>query len=150
MDEIIKLNRTNMYEYFRQTKEFVFLDEVEVIPGKSALGRKYVSSEEWYFAYHFPGNPIMPGVFQMEAMMQTGGLIVNTLPAKKELSILFDSAKNIKIFSMIRPEDEMLAKVELLSYRRGIIRLTGQVETAGWITAQMEFTLIAPSEVIRI
>lgn len=144
------MNRDNMYEYFRQTKEFIFLDEVMVYPGEYAVGKKYISEEEWYFKYHFPNNPMMPGVFQMEAMMQTGGLIVNTLPGKKEASILFDSAKNIRILSMVRPNNIITTNVRLISYKRGIMKLEGQVELKDKIISKMDFSLILPNELPKI
>ncbi len=144
------INHTNMQKYFRQSKEFIFLDEIEVIAGKSAIGRKYLSEKEWYFPWHFPSNPVLPGVFQMEAMMQTGGVIVNTLSEKQDKAILFESAKNVKIASMLKPNQSFTTYVELLSYKRGIIRLSGKVESQGKITAQMEFTLIVPSELPRL
>lgn len=85
---MVHLDYRNMQEYFRQTKEFIFLDKVDIEPGESAKGTKLMSSQDWYFQYHFPGNPVMPGVFQMEALMQTGGLIINTLEGKKEIPVI--------------------------------------------------------------
>ena len=150
MDKYVKVDKNNMFDYFRQTKEFIFLDEILIIPGKSATAKKYISKEEWYFKYHFPNNPIMPGVFQMEAMMQTGGLIINTLEGKRDLKILFDSAKNVKIISMIKPEMILTTDVKIISYKRGIIKLQGEVKVEDKLMSNMEFTLVAPDELIRI
>lgn len=150
MEDLIRLDKSNMYDYFRQTKEFIFIDEIEIIPVKSAIGTKYISGEEWYFKHHFPDNPIMPGVFQMEAMMQTAGLIINTMPEKKDLSVLFHSAKNISVTAMIIPSTTIIAQVDLISYKRGIAKFNGKVFDNTKITSTMEFTLIVPDEIIKI
>ena len=53
---MVHLDYRNMQEYFRQTKEFIFLDKVDIEPGESAKGTKLMSSQDWYFQYHFPNN----------------------------------------------------------------------------------------------
>ncbi len=146
--EPILLLREDMPKYFRQTMEYVFLDKINVAPGQRAEGEKYVTENEWYFQYHFPGNPIMPGVFQMEALMQTGGLIINTLPDKEQLRLYFSESKSAKIYGSVVPGDTLKTYVEMRSFRRGIAWFDGKVEVDDRITCQMQFSLIAPDELI--
>lgn len=150
MEDKLILDYKNMQEYFRQTKEFIFLDKVEIIPGKSAEGVKLASSQDWYFQYHFPGNPMMPGVFQMEALMQTGGLIINAMEGKKELSLLFGECKSVKIRKSARPGDILKTNVILESYKRGIAWFRAEAYIEGKVSCTMQFSLVAPSEVRQI
>lgn len=140
----------DMYDYFRQTKEFIFIDRIEVEPGVRATGIKNVKEEDWYFQYHFPGNPIMPGVFQMEALMQTGGLIINTLPGKKDLKLYFGECKSVRINDSVRPGDTLKAVVELKTYRRGVAWFDAKAMVGEKVSCKMTFSLIAPDEVGQI
>ena len=150
MSEKIVLTYESMQEYFRQSVEFIFLDRVEILPGQSAEGTKLVSAQDWYFKYHFPGNPVMPGVFQMEAIMQTGGLIINTLEGKKELSLLFEGCKDVRIYGSVRPGDVLKTSAVLLSYKRGIAKFRGESKVREKLLCTMEFMLISPGEMKNI
>lgn len=147
MEEKVILTSENMKEYFRQSSEYIFLDHVEIIPGKSASAVKMVSAQDWYFQYHFPGNPVMPGVFQMEAIMQTGGLIINALKGKKNLSLLFRSCKSVRIHKAVRPGDVLKTRVILNSYRRGVAWFQGEALVGDALSCTIEFSLIAPDEI---
>ena len=150
MADHVILNDTNKTEYFRQTEEYIFLDEIDVIPGQSASGVKRIFPNEWYFSMHFPGNPVMPGVFQMEAIMQTGGVIINTQSGEKELELMFLDANTVKIKQSARPGDILKTFVELISYKRGIATFEGKAYTNGVLSCEMNFRLIAPSEMVVI
>jgi 3-hydroxyacyl-[acyl-carrier-protein] dehydratase len=139
----------DMYDYFRQTSEFIFLDRIEIEPGVSAVGEKQVK-EDWYFKYHFPGNPIMPGVFQMEAIMQTGGLIINTLPEKKELIQYFGGCKSVKVNESVHPGDILKTYAELKTYKRGIAWFEGKAMLGDKVSCKLTFYLIIPDELGQI
>lgn len=150
MEEKLILNYENMQAYFRQTTDFIFLDKVEIMPGKSAEGIKLASAQDWYFRMHFPGNPVMPGVFQMEALMQTGGLIINAMEGKKELPLMFGECKSVRIRKSVRPGDILKTHVALQSYRRGVAWFQAEAETEGEVSCTMQFSLVAPSEMQQI
>ncbi|MCI9478335.1 MAG: 3-hydroxyacyl-[acyl-carrier-protein] dehydratase FabZ [Lachnospiraceae bacterium] len=146
MEETMILDYKNIKSYFRQTVEFIFLDRVEIVPGVSAEGMKLVSAQDWYFKYHFPENPIMPGVFQMEAVMQTGGLIINAMEGKKEFPLLFHSSKSARIYKGVRPGDILKTEVVLETYRRGIARFHGKASVGGELSCELDFSLISSNE----
>ncbi len=83
---------------------FLLLDRLEVeIPGEKGVGTKNVTMNEEFFQGHFPGNPVMPGVLQVEAMAQTAGAIVISGREKKEsgknAGVLFMSIDGVKFRS---------------------------------------------------
>lgn len=139
-----------LHSYFRQTPEYIFLDSVEVIPGSSAVAKKVLSDSEWFFEYHFPNNPLMPGVFQMEAIMQTAGLIINTLPDKKDLRLYFRETESVKILESARPQDHLDVEVTMISYKRGIAWFEGSLSVNQKVSCKMKFSLIAPDELIQM
>lgn len=144
----IELDYRNILEYTKDVQEYLFVDKVTV-EGNKAVGRKVVSSQDWYFCIHFPGNPIMPGIFIMESIMQTGTFIVTTMPGKKEISLLFDSNESTKFYKGVRPGDTLKTSVEMLSYKRGIVKFVGEGYIEEELVCKMKFTLVVPEELIK-
>ena len=87
---------------------FLLVDRLEVeIPGEKGVGIKNVTMNEEFFQGHFPGNPVMPGVLQIEAMAQTAGAIVVAGKgdfADKKRSVLFMSIDGVKFRKPVKPE----------------------------------------------
>ena len=143
----VVVDETNIPQFFRQTREYIFVDYVEVIPGNEAVGHGRTSANDWYFAYHFPNNPVMPGVFQMEAIQQTAGLIINTIEGKESNQIYFLSAETVKIKRRIGPDSEYVTHVKVIEKRRGIWKFEGDLEVDGKKSCQMIFSLVDANEV---
>jgi 3-hydroxyacyl-[acyl-carrier-protein] dehydratase (EC 4.2.1.-) len=87
-----------------------------------------VTYNEWFFQGHFPNNPVMPGVLQIEALAQTGGILcINAMPPG-EYNTYFLKIDNCKFKAMVKPGDTMLMKLELIEpIRRGICVMRGTV-----------------------
>lgn len=152
--EKLLLDWSNMDTYTKVPIGYRFVDKVEVIPGKEAIGTKAVSSLDWYFKVHFPGNPVMPGVFLMEAMQQTGLFIVTTLPETKEKLMLFQGCKNMRMYKSVRPGDIIRTYVTLRSYRHGVADFEGKVNILEGdkeiLACTMAFTQIVESQLLKI
>src|SRR3990170_6422319 len=93
---------------------FLFVDKiVELEPGKSAVGVKNVTADEWFFQGHFPGYPIMPGVLIIEALAQTGAVAILSLPENKGKMVLFAGIDKVKFKREVKPGDQLLLEVEI-------------------------------------
>ena len=87
---------------------FLLIDTIEELePGVRAVGRKNVTFNEPYFAGHFPGNPVMPGVLILEALAQTGAVAILSLPENRGKTAYFAGIDKAKFKQMVRPGDTL-------------------------------------------
>jgi len=107
---------------------FLLIDKVIELTSTEIVGVKNVTYNEWFFQGHFPNNPVMPGVLQIEALAQTGGILcINAMPPG-EYNTYFLKIDNCKFKAMVKPGDTMLMKLELIEpIRRGICVMRGTV-----------------------
>ncbi|ARC88850.1 3-hydroxyacyl-ACP dehydratase FabZ [Rhodovulum sp. MB263] len=125
---------------------FLMIDRVtDIIPGKSAVGLKNVSINEPHFKGHFPSKPIMPGVLIVEAMGQTGGVLVGKSVdlADDDLLVYFMGMDKCKFRRMVVPGDVLELHVTVKrggSKKVKIWKFEGVAKVGGEIAAEAEFT----------
>ena len=119
---------------------FILVDKILEMSENHIIGLKNISMNEGFFQGHFPGKPIMPGVLQIEAMAQTGGiLILNTVPDPQNYLTFFARIKDAKFKYPVVPGDTLVFKLELISpLRRGIIHMKGKSFVDGKIASEAE------------
>jgi len=119
---------------------FLFVDKILEISENHVVGLKNVSMNEEFFNGHFPGKPIMPGVLQIEAMAQAGGvLILNTVEDPQNYLTFFAKIDNAKFKYPVVPGDTLIFKCELLSpLRRGICHMKAQAFVDGKLTSEAD------------
>jgi UDP-3-O-[3-hydroxymyristoyl] N-acetylglucosamine deacetylase/3-hydroxyacyl-[acyl-carrier-protein] dehydratase len=118
---------------------FLFVDKIIELTDTVIVGVKNVTFNEWFFPGHFPNNPVMPGVLQIEALAQTGGILcINAMP-EGQYDTYFLKIDNCKFKQMVKPGDTMLLKMELTApIRRGICEMRGTVYVGGKVATEAD------------
>ncbi len=120
---------------------FLLVDKIIELSDTCIVGVKNVTYNEWFFMGHFPGNPIMPGVLQIEALAQTGGILCINSSPEGQYDTYFLKIDNCKFKAKVVPGDTMLLKMDLLEpIRRGICKMRGTVIVGNKICTEAEMT----------
>ena len=132
-------NTQEIMEILPHRHPFLLIDTIEELePGVRAVGRKNVTFNEPYFAGHFPGNPVMPGVLIIEALAQTGAAAILSLPENRGKTAYFAGIDKAKFKQMVRPGD-------VLTLETQIIRTKGPIGV-GEAVATVDGRLVAKAE----
>ena len=121
---------------------FLLVDKIIDLSTTAVVGVKNITMNEWMFQGHFPDNPVFPGVLQVEAMAQTGGLLAlaNT-PDEEQWDTYFLKIENCKFKEKVIPGDTMIIKMELKEpIRRGIVHMQGYCYVGNKMVSEAELT----------
>ncbi|GAB3340224.1 bifunctional UDP-3-O-[3-hydroxymyristoyl] N-acetylglucosamine deacetylase/3-hydroxyacyl-ACP dehydratase [Marivirga atlantica] len=121
---------------------FQLVDKIIHQDHKTVIGIKNVTINENFFQGHFPNNPVMPGVLQIEAMAQTGGILVlSTVENPSNYWTYFLGIDNCKFRRMVKPGDTMVLKCELMApIKRGIAKMIGTAYVGNHIVSEATLT----------
>jgi len=121
---------------------FLLVDKIiDLVPRERVVGIKNVTINEPFFQGHFPGHPIMPGVLILEAMAQTGGiLLLDTQANPEEKLVYFTGIDKVKFRKPVRPGDQIRFELDMLKYRKTICRMAGKAYVDGDLVCEAELT----------
>tara|TARA_B100000745_G_scaffold165559_1_gene108370 strand:- start:198 stop:650 length:453 start_codon:yes stop_codon:yes gene_type:complete len=144
----MKLSRKQIIKIQKNRDPYLLIDyATKVVPGKSVEGYKILKKNEWFFKVHWPGDPNMPGMLQVEAMVQMSSLIIFTLPNISGKTLYLADSNNIKFFKKIVPGDKLKIVSKLISNSRGLYKFESEGYVRKKIACKANFTLILPGSV---
>ena len=110
---------------------------------------KNITFNELFFQGHFPDAPIMPGVLQLEAMAQAGGILLSRITGERSYIPLFMAIDNARFRKAIVPGDQMRIEVEVLTRRSKILKIRGKVLTDGQLASEAELLFMLTNDKMR-
>ena len=138
------LNTAEIMEILPHRHPFLLIDTVEELEsGVRAVAKKAVSFNEPYFAGHFPGNPVMPGVLIIEALAQTGAVAILSQPEWKGKTAYFAGINHAKFKQKVVPGDVLTLETEIIKVKVpiGIGKATAYVDGKIACIAELTFAI---------
>lgn len=141
-DKPISLDVMQIMEILPHRYPFLLVDRItECVPLKYSKGYKNLTANEMFFNGHFPNNPIMPGVLQVEALAQTAAPIILTQEQYKGKLALFAGVDNCRFKNVVRPGDRFDMEVELIKIKGPIAKCHAKGFVDGKLCIEAELTV---------
>ncbi|MBO5208196.1 MAG: 3-hydroxyacyl-ACP dehydratase FabZ [Lachnospiraceae bacterium] len=135
------LTAKQIMEIIPHRQPFMLIDTVEELePGVKAVAKKCVSYNEPYFAGHFPGEPVMPGVLIVEALAQTGAVAILSQPEFKGKTAYFAAINSAKFKGKVTPGDVLTLETEIIKVKGPIGVGSAKAYVDGKMVVQAELT----------
>ena len=130
-------------EVIPHRQPFLLIDAIEELePGKRAVGRKCVTFNEPFFAGHFPGEPVMPGVLIVEALAQTGAVAILSQPDFKGKTAYFGAINNARFKQKVVPGDVLELELEIIKQKGPVGIGSAKATVNGKLAVSAELTFV--------
>ena len=141
------LDLNQIKEYQQNRNPYLFVDYIDkLVPGEISNGYKMLSKDEWFFKVHWPGDPNMPGMLQVEALVQTSALALTSLPNNKGKLVYLISADRLRFIKKILPGSKLVLNTTIKDYKRGIANVEGKAFVDNALVCSADFKIIMPEE----
>ena len=136
MSEIV-LTVEQIKEMLPHREPFLFIDAITKLEANLIEGYRDVKAEEFYFAGHFPGMPVMPGVLMVEAIAQAGILLVCEVREKRlGRKTLFAGIEKVRFRRQVQPGDRLLLSADIVSGRSSVYKIHGTAKVGGELACE--------------
>ena len=143
---MLKINGLSIISHvFRKAKEANISIDLDL--NSKHYGYKDFKSADWFFKVHWPGDPNMPGMLQVEALVQMSSLAILTLPNNKGKIMYLVSSDKIKFIKKIIPNSRFNLESKIKYFKRGIASCEGSGFVNNELVCKAEFNLILPEEI---
>jgi len=144
----MKLSKKQIIKIQKNRDPYLLIDyATKVVPGKSVEGYKILKKNEWFFKVHWPRDPNVPGMLQIEALVQMSALSILSLPGNKGKVMYLTSANNMKFIKKIIPNSRLYIETKITSFKRGLAICEGMGLIQEELVCKAEFNLILPEEI---
>ena len=142
------LDKEQIYQYQQNREPYLMIDFAsEVIPGVSAKGYRDFKKDDWFFEVHWKNDPNVPGMLQIESLVQMSALSILSLPGNKGKVVYLVSADKLKFIKKILPETRFYIETSVKNFKRGLAICEGKGFINKELACKAEFTLIIPEEI---
>lgn len=144
----MELNRDQILEFQQNRDPYLMIDHVtDVEPGNYSKGYKQLTEKDWFFKVHWPTDPNMPGMLQVEALVQMSSLAILTLPGNKGKILYLTNVDKIKFKKKIIPNNKLFLDTKIIKFNRGFAKCKGEGYVNDELACEAEFNLIMPDEI---
>jgi 3-hydroxyacyl-[acyl-carrier-protein] dehydratase len=138
------MNRQEIFDAIPHRDPFLLVDEILERTDARIVGSKTFSGEEWFFAGHYPGHPLVPGVLLCEAAMQCGAILLSSHLAADHGKVPVATRMNdVRFRRMVRPGETIIMEVELTERLADAFFLKAKLVVEGKVAVRFEFACTA-------
>lgn len=152
MDNYIKLSKQDIVKKIGVLEPYIYVYEAECLSGKCGKGYTIFPRSEWFFDCHFPNKPVVPGVFQLESLMQLSSLVLYVSEDIETTNMR--KIENAIFYEYVKPDEKMYIEINIDSFRRGIIKSSGETyvirNEQKILTCRASFELILPNYMVKL
>ena len=141
----MELNKVQILQYQRNEPPYLMIDHAtEIVPGVSSKGYKKLDAKEWFFEVHWKGEPNMPGMLQLESIVQMSALALLILPGNEGKVVYITTCSNIKFVKKVLPNCRFMVETFIRSFKRGMATCEGYAYVNKELVCSAKFNLVVP------
>ena len=144
------MDREDVLAYVKNRPPILMVEDAYVKPGECIYSDRVLKEDEWFFACHFPGNPMMPGVLMLESMFNLSALAIKTLDGNKDKTSNISRITNVQFKRHILPNETMRITVDVERFKRGLGTMHGEIRVDDEVCCEADFVLVVLDDVITV